>query len=149
MDAQPWPQMQQTNCVSSQLLVLGTLPGWRKAMRNKLTQILAGEHQQTEGWKLSLIYFIERQRTRNAVLFPVVVLANSPQSPCESRAAGEAGQPWPWRPSVRGTLLGRDDMTLIHFLKNSHCNTSISCPENTKCFTRSNKIKATIWHVDT
>lgn len=54
---------------------------------------------------------------RNAVLFPVAVLANSPQSLCESRAAGEAGQPGPRQPSVRAASLGRDDMTLTHFLK--------------------------------
>lgn len=62
-------------------------------MRNKLTQNLAREHQQTQGWKLGVIYFTERQRTRNAALFPVVVLANSPQSPHESSAAGEAVSP--------------------------------------------------------
>lgn len=41
------------------------------------------------------------------------------QAPCESRAAGEAGQPRPQGLSDRGASLGRGNMTLIPFLKNS------------------------------
>lgn len=39
------------------------------------------------------------------------------QAPCESRAAGEAGQPRPQGLSDRGASLGRGNMTLIPFLK--------------------------------
>lgn len=50
------------------------------------------------------------------------------QDPCESRAAGEAGQPQGL--SVTGKGHGTNSLS-----ENIHCNPCLSCPKNTKCFT--------------